>query len=59
MRHPSVGPSRKAFATVRDVTRAQWIFTVGLVVVSLIIVLFAVFVIRTTFWADRWYRRKS
>jgi len=30
-----------------------------LVVVSLIIVAFTVFVARTTFWGDRWYRRRG
>jgi hypothetical protein len=39
------------------VTQAQWIFTIALLCIAVLITAFAVFVARTTFWADRWYRR--
>ena len=37
-------------------TTAQVLFSISLGTFALIITLFAIFVARTTFWGDRWYR---
>jgi len=37
------------------ITTAQVIFSIALGSVTLLITAFALFVVRTTFWADRWY----
>lgn len=38
---------------------AQTIFAVALGTVALAIVSFAVYVVSSTFWADRWVRRRK
>jgi hypothetical protein len=40
-------------------TAAQAWFVVALAVVALIIVAFALYVLSSVFWADRWVRRRS
>ena len=42
--------------TVFALTTAQVLFSIALGTVALIITLFGLFVARTTFWGDRWYR---
>lgn len=37
------------------ITTAQVIFSIALGFVTLLVTAFTLFVIRTTFWADRWY----
>lgn len=39
-------------------TRAQAIFSVALGAVALLIVLFGVYVVSSTMWSGRWYRRR-
>jgi len=41
------------------ITTAQAWFVVALAVVALIIVAFALYVVSSVFWADRWVRRKQ
>ena len=38
---------------------AQIVFAVALGTVALVIVLFAAYVVSSTFWADRWIRRSK
>ena len=40
-------------------TTAQLLFSIALGLIALGITAFAVFVARTTFWGDRWYRRDA
>lgn len=40
-------------------TTAQLLFSIALGTVALIITGFGLFVARTTFWGDRWYRTGS
>jgi hypothetical protein len=40
------------------VTTAQTLFVVALSAIALLIGWFAVYVISTTMWTDRWYRRQ-
>ena len=40
-------------------TTAQTLFSIALTVVALIITGFAVYVLSTVLWADRWIRRRS
>jgi hypothetical protein len=40
-------------------TTAQLLFSIALGSVALLITFFALFVARTTFWGDRWYRTGS
>jgi hypothetical protein len=41
------------------VTTAQWIFVVALGLIAVLITFFAVYVISSTMWGGRWYRRHS
>ena len=38
-------------------TRAQILFAIALAVVAALILFFAAYVVSSTFWADRWFRR--
>ena len=38
-------------------TTAQWVFSVALGVVTLLVTAFAVYVVSSTMWGDRWFRR--
>lgn len=40
-----------------EVTAAQVLFGAALAMITLAITLFAVYVVSTTFWGDRWARR--
>ena len=40
-------------------TKAQWIYTVGLAAVAFLITWFAMYVVWTTVWGNRWYRRQK
>ncbi len=40
-------------------TTAQVLFSIALGSIALLITWFAVYVARTTFWGDRWYRTGS
>jgi hypothetical protein len=44
---------------VLALTTAQLLFSIALGTVALIITGFGLFVARTTFWGDRWYRTGS
>ncbi len=44
--------------SVVSVTTAQVLFAVALGVVTLVVTLFAAYVISSTMWADRWVRRR-
>jgi len=44
-------------SAVLALTRAQWIFSIALAAVSLLITWFAIFVLSTTVWGNRWYRK--
>lgn len=46
-------------SNVQTVTTAQVLFSVALGTISLIIVAFAVFVVSTTAWGDRWVGKKQ
>ena len=39
-------------------TRAQIVFAIALALVAALIVFFAAYVVSSTFWADRWARRR-
>jgi hypothetical protein len=39
------------------VTTAQWIFVVALGLIAVLITFFAVYVVSSTMWGGRWYRR--
>jgi len=41
------------------VTTAQLLFSIALAVISLIILWFAVYVLHTTMWGDRWVRKPA
>ena len=53
----TVGVAAGTAANFTAVTQAQWIFVIALAGVSLLIVWFAGYVVWTTTWANRWYRR--
>ena len=38
-------------------TTAQWIFVVALGAITVLITFFAVYVVSSTMWGGRWYRR--
>ncbi len=38
-------------------TTAQLVFSVALAVVTLLVTAFAVYVVSSTMWGDRWFRR--
>jgi len=38
-------------------TTAQWIFIVALGAIGLLITFFAVYVVSSTMWGGRWYRK--
>ena len=40
------------------VTTAQTLFAIALGVVALLITLFSVYVVSTTMWGNRWFRRR-
>jgi hypothetical protein len=40
------------------VSTAQWIFVVALGLVSVLITFFAVYVVSSTMWGGRWYRKQ-
>jgi hypothetical protein len=40
-------------------TKAQWIYSVGLAATALLITWFAIYVAWTTVWGNRWYRRQK
>jgi hypothetical protein len=44
---------------VPPVTAAQWVFALALAVVATLIMAFGVFVVWTTMWGNRWYRRRG
>jgi hypothetical protein len=44
---------------VLAITTAQVIFSIALGSVTLLITFFSLFVARTTFWGDRWYRKPT
>lgn len=39
-------------------TTAQVLFAAGLGLVTLVITLFGIYVVSSTMWGDRWYRRR-
>jgi membrane protein implicated in regulation of membrane protease activity len=39
-------------------TTAQWIFVVALGAIALLITFFAFYVVSSTMWGGRWYRRR-
>jgi hypothetical protein len=39
------------------VTTAQWIFVVALGLIAVLITFFAAYVLSSTMWGGRWYRR--
>jgi hypothetical protein len=39
------------------VTTAQWIFVVALGAIAVLIIFFAGYVVSSTMWGGRWYRR--
>ena len=45
--------------TVFALTTAQVLFSIALGTFALIITGFGIYVARTTFWGDRWYRRPA
>ena len=49
------GPRR---GSVDAVTTAQTVFAVALAVVALGITFFTLYVVSSTMWGDRWYRRR-
>jgi len=38
------------------VTLAQWLFSIALGAIALLILFFGVYVVSSTMWAGRWYR---
>jgi hypothetical protein len=40
------------------VTKAQTLFAIALALVAALILFFAAYVVSSTFWADRWVRRR-
>jgi len=40
------------------VTTAQTVFAVALSVITLVITVFALYVVSSTMWGDRWYGRR-
>jgi hypothetical protein len=44
---------------VPAVTTAQWIFSIALALVTLLITWLTIYVAWTTVWANRWYRRRG
>jgi len=44
---------------VLALTTAQVLFSIALGLIALLITWFALYVARTTFWGDRWYRTGS
>jgi len=40
------------------VTTAQVVFSIALGLIALLITLFAVYVVSSTMWGDRWFRRR-
>ncbi len=39
-------------------TPAQTVFSVALGLITLVITVFALYVVSSTMWGDRWYRRR-
>ena len=40
-------------------TLAQWLFSIALGAIALLILFFGVYVVSSTMWAGRWYRRRK
>jgi hypothetical protein len=40
-------------------TTAQWIFVVALGAIAILIMFFAVYVVSSTMWGGRWYRKRA
>jgi len=40
-------------------TTAQWLFVIALGAIAILIVFFALYVVSSTMWGGRWYRRKA
>jgi hypothetical protein len=47
------------FAAVLALTTAQTIFSIALGFMAVLITGFAIYVVSSTMWGDRWYRRQK
>lgn len=50
---------RAVTVSVLALERAQWLFLAALVVVAALISFFALYVVSSTGWGNRWYRRSK
>ncbi len=58
-RHPTSGwACPRGGGYVVDVTTAQTLFAIALASITLLITLFGVYVVSTTVWGNRWFRKR-
>lgn len=54
----AVGHAWRAPVTVVHVSTAQTLFAIALGLITLLITLFGLYVVSTTMWGNRWFRRR-